>query len=138
MAQSSRTKNRMLVSTNSERIAFVIVCLEYVFLGQAGLPSKKCIGASDRYSHSKSTGGRSPIPEYTRDYFELAQKLLKDGSGADVLNIDLIWSPILAADLIRYRMRNTVGFHERLLGGESTENRSPRKSLSPLTRPIKA
>jgi trehalose/maltose transport system substrate-binding protein len=41
-----------------------------------------------------------PIPEYTRDYLELARKLLKDGSGADLLNIDLIWSPILEPDLI--------------------------------------
>jgi trehalose/maltose transport system substrate-binding protein len=41
-----------------------------------------------------------PIPEYTGDYLELARKLLKDGSGADVLNFDLIWSPILEPDLI--------------------------------------
>src|SRR6266576_1250867 len=41
-----------------------------------------------------------PIPEYTRDYVDLARKLLKDGSGADVLNIDLIWSPILEPYLI--------------------------------------
>jgi trehalose/maltose transport system substrate-binding protein len=44
-----------------------------------------------------------PIPEYTRDYLQLAQKLLKDGSGADVLNIDLIWSPILEPDLLDLR-----------------------------------
>src|SRR5271156_3120220 len=31
-----------------------------------------------------------PIAEYTRDYLELARKLLKDGTGADLLNIDLI------------------------------------------------
>src|SRR5258707_13935518 len=30
------------------------------------------------------------VPEHTRDYLELARKLLKDGSGADLLNIDLI------------------------------------------------
>src|SRR6266850_3117291 len=41
-----------------------------------------------------------PIPENTRDYLELARKLLEDGSGADLLNIDLIWSPILEPDLI--------------------------------------
>jgi trehalose/maltose transport system substrate-binding protein len=41
-----------------------------------------------------------PIPEYTRDYLELARKLLEDGSGADLLNIDLIWSPTLEPDLI--------------------------------------
>jgi trehalose/maltose transport system substrate-binding protein len=44
-----------------------------------------------------------PIPEYTSDYLELARKLLKDGSGADVLNIDLIWSPILEPDLLDLR-----------------------------------
>jgi trehalose/maltose transport system substrate-binding protein len=44
-----------------------------------------------------------PIPEYTRDYLELARKLLEDGSGADLLNIDLIWSPILEPDLIDLR-----------------------------------
>ncbi len=31
------------------------------------------------------------------------RKLLKDGSGADVLNIDLIWSPILEPDLLDLR-----------------------------------
>src|ERR1700681_382618 len=41
-----------------------------------------------------------PIPEHTRDYLELARKLLKDGSGADLLNIDLIWAPILELELI--------------------------------------
>jgi trehalose/maltose transport system substrate-binding protein len=44
-----------------------------------------------------------PIPEYTGDYLELAKKLLKDGSGADVLNIDLIWSPILEPGLVDLR-----------------------------------
>src|SRR5579862_6040399 len=45
---------------------------------------------------TKETGNRVesiPIPEYTRDYLDLAHKLLKDGSGADLLNIDLIWAP---------------------------------------------
>ena len=41
-----------------------------------------------------------PIPEYTRDYVDLARKLLQDGSGPDLLNIDLIWSPILEPYLI--------------------------------------
>jgi trehalose/maltose transport system substrate-binding protein len=44
-----------------------------------------------------------PIAEYTRDYLELAHKLLADGSGADLLNIDLIWSPILEPDLVDLR-----------------------------------
>src|SRR5258707_3963984 len=41
-----------------------------------------------------------PISAYTRDYLDLARKLLRDGSGPDLLNIDLIWSPILESDLI--------------------------------------
>jgi trehalose/maltose transport system substrate-binding protein len=44
-----------------------------------------------------------PIPEYTRNYLDLARQLLKDSSGPDLLNIDLIWSPILEADLIDLR-----------------------------------
>src|SRR3984885_7414023 len=44
-----------------------------------------------------------PIAEHTRDYLDLARKLLADGSGADLLNIDLIWSPILEPDLIDLR-----------------------------------
>ena len=44
-----------------------------------------------------------PIPEYTRNYLDLARKILHDGSGADLLNIDLIWSPILEPDLIDLR-----------------------------------
>ena len=44
-----------------------------------------------------------PVPEYTDNYLELARKLLKDGSGTDLLNIDLIWSPILEPDLIDLR-----------------------------------
>ena len=44
-----------------------------------------------------------PIPEYTRNYLDLARQLLKDSSGPDLLNIDLIWSPILEPDLIDLR-----------------------------------
>jgi trehalose/maltose transport system substrate-binding protein len=44
-----------------------------------------------------------PIPQDTRDYVDLARTLLKDGSGLDLLNIDLIWSPILQPDLADLR-----------------------------------
>jgi trehalose/maltose transport system substrate-binding protein len=44
-----------------------------------------------------------PVPEYTRQYVDLALKLLKNGSGPDVLNIDLIWSPILESNLVDLR-----------------------------------
>ena len=52
---------------------------------------------------TKETGIRVqgiPIPENTRDYVDLARKLLQDGSGPDLLNIDLIWSPILEPELM--------------------------------------
>jgi trehalose/maltose transport system substrate-binding protein len=55
---------------------------------------------------TKETGIRVqsiPIPEYTRDYLDLARRILKDGSGADVVNIDLIWSPTLEPDLMDLR-----------------------------------
>jgi trehalose/maltose transport system substrate-binding protein len=45
----------------------------------------------------------NPIPQGTREYVELARKLLTDSSGTDVVNIDLIWSPLLAPDLIDLR-----------------------------------
>ena len=57
-----------------------------------------CYSSSRRKPGFASTN--IPIPEYTRDYLDLARKLLKDGSGPDLLNIDLIWSPILEPDLI--------------------------------------
>jgi trehalose/maltose transport system substrate-binding protein len=41
-----------------------------------------------------------PIPEASREYVDLARKLLKDGSGPDLLNVDLIWTPVLEPDLI--------------------------------------
>lgn len=41
-----------------------------------------------------------PNPQYTRNYVDLAAKLLKQDTGPDVLNIDLIWSPLLGPDLI--------------------------------------
>src|SRR3984957_15773895 len=55
---------------------------------------------------TQETGIRAkniPIAENTGDYLDLARKLLADGSGADLLNIDLIWSPILEPDLIDLR-----------------------------------
>ena len=57
-------------------------------------------------SSRKKQGFASKIFRFrstTRDYVDLARKFLKDGSGADVLNIDLIWSPILEPDLIDLR-----------------------------------
>src|ERR1700759_2224185 len=44
-----------------------------------------------------------PIPEYTGNYLELTRKRLREGSGADLLNVELVWSPILEPDLIDLR-----------------------------------
>ncbi len=44
-----------------------------------------------------------PVPQDTRDYVDLARKLLEDGSGVDLVNIDLIWSPVLEPDLADLR-----------------------------------
>jgi trehalose/maltose transport system substrate-binding protein len=55
---------------------------------------------------TKETGIRVeaiPIPEYSRDYVGLAQKFLKVSSSVDLVNIDLIWSPILEPDLVDLR-----------------------------------
>jgi trehalose/maltose transport system substrate-binding protein len=41
-----------------------------------------------------------PIPEASREYVDLARTLLKNGSGPDLLNIDLIWTAVLEPDLI--------------------------------------
>jgi len=78
------------------------VTLRYTYSWNEDRPKTKAL----LQQFAQETGIRVksiPIPEYTRDYLELAQKLLKDGSGADVLNIDLIWSPILEPDLLDLR-----------------------------------
>src|SRR5580704_16400294 len=78
------------------------VTLQYTYSWNEDRPKTKAL----LQQFAQETGIRVksiPIPEYTRDYLELAQKLLKDGSGADVLNIDLIWSPILEPDLLDLR-----------------------------------
>jgi trehalose/maltose transport system substrate-binding protein len=43
------------------------------------------------------------VPEASREYVDLARKLLKGGSGPDLLNIDLVWTPVLEPDLIDLR-----------------------------------
>ena len=44
-----------------------------------------------------------PIPQYTREYLELARKLLKESPGPDLLNFDLVWSSLVEPDLIDLR-----------------------------------
>ena len=54
-----------------------------------------------RFTHETGVRVTSiPIAEYTRNQVDLVRKLLQDGSGPDLLNFDLIWSPILEPDLI--------------------------------------
>ena len=78
------------------------VTLRYIYSWNEDRPATKAL----LQQFTKETGIRVkniPIPEYTDDYLELARKFLKDGSGADLLNIDLIWSPLLEPDLIDLR-----------------------------------
>src|SRR5579863_1082598 len=64
------------------------VTLRYTYSWNEDRPATKAL----LQQFTKETGIRVkniPIPEYTEDYLELARKFLKDGSGADLLNIDL-------------------------------------------------
>jgi trehalose/maltose transport system substrate-binding protein len=75
------------------------VTLRYTYSWNEDRPETKAL----LQKFTQETGIRVqsiPVPEYTGGYLEIARKLLKDSSGPDLLNIDLIWSPILAPDLI--------------------------------------
>jgi trehalose/maltose transport system substrate-binding protein len=75
------------------------VTLQYIYSWNEDKPQTRAL--LQRFTQETGIRVKSiPIPEYTRDYLELANKLLKDGSGVDLLNIDLIWSPILEPHLI--------------------------------------
>jgi len=78
------------------------VTLRYIYSWNEDRPKARAL----LEQFTKETGIRvatTPIPQYSRDYLDLARKLLKDSSAVDVLNIDLIWSPILEPDLIDLR-----------------------------------
>lgn len=78
------------------------VTLRYIYSWNEDKPKTRAL----LEQFTRETGirvARTPVPQYTRDYLDLARKLLKDGSAVDVLNIDLIWSPILEPDLIDLR-----------------------------------
>lgn len=78
------------------------VSLRYVYSWNEDKPKARAL----LQEFTQSTGVRVasiPIPQYTREYLDLAGKLLADGSGADLLNIDLVWSPILAPQLVDLR-----------------------------------
>jgi trehalose/maltose transport system substrate-binding protein len=75
------------------------VTLQYAYSWNEDLPETRAL--LERFTHETGTRVKSiPVPEYTREYVELARKLLEGGYGADLVNIDLIWSPILEPDLI--------------------------------------
>jgi trehalose/maltose transport system substrate-binding protein len=78
------------------------VTLRYTYSWNEDRPQTKAL--LQRFTKETAIRVESiPVPEYTRDYVELARKFLKDGSGADLLNIDLIWAPILEPDLLDLR-----------------------------------
>jgi trehalose/maltose transport system substrate-binding protein len=75
------------------------VALQYAYSWNEDRPQERAL--LQRFT--RQTGIRVtniPIPEASREYVDLARKLLKDGSGPDLLNIDLIWTPVLEPDLI--------------------------------------
>jgi trehalose/maltose transport system substrate-binding protein len=80
----------------------VPVTLRYTYSWNEDRPQERAL----LQQFTQETGIRVqsiPIPEYTRNYLDLAQQLLKNSSGPDLLNIDLIWSPILEPDSIDLR-----------------------------------
>jgi trehalose/maltose transport system substrate-binding protein len=75
------------------------VALQYAYSWNEDRPQERAL--LQRFT--QETGIRVtniPIPEASREYVDLARKLLKDGSGPDLLNVDLIWTPVLEPDLI--------------------------------------
>jgi len=78
------------------------VTLRYTYSWNEDRPQEKAL--LEKFTQETGIRVKSiPIPEYTRNYLDLASQLLKDSSGPDLLNIDLIWSPILEPDLIDLR-----------------------------------
>jgi len=75
------------------------VTLRYIYSWNEDRPKTRAV--FDRFTRETGIRVESiPISAYTGDYRDLARKLMRDGSGVDLLNMDLIWSPILEPDLI--------------------------------------
>jgi trehalose/maltose transport system substrate-binding protein len=75
------------------------VALQYAYSWNEDRPQERAL--LQRFTQETGIGVTNiPIPEASREYVDLARKLLKDGSGPDLLNVDLIWTPILEPDLI--------------------------------------
>ncbi len=78
------------------------VALQYAYSWNEDRPQERAL----LQQFTQETGIRVtniPIPEASREYVDLASKLLKGGSGPDLLNVDLIWTPVLEPDLIDLR-----------------------------------
>lgn len=75
------------------------VTLQYAYSWNEDRPQERAL--LQRFT--QQTGIRVaniPIPEASREYVDLAHKLLKNGSGPDLVNVDLIWTSVLEPDLI--------------------------------------
>jgi trehalose/maltose transport system substrate-binding protein len=83
------------------------VTLGYFRLGWFAQPDEFSTAAPLLQQFTQKTGVRLnsiPVPESTLDQLELSRKMLKgQGSGPDVLGVDLIWSGALGADLLDLR-----------------------------------
>jgi trehalose/maltose transport system substrate-binding protein len=84
-----------------------LVTLNYFRLGWLSQPDELSTAAPLLQRFTQETGihlKNLPVPESTLDQLDLSRNLLRDGgAGPDVLGIDLIWSGVLAADLIDLR-----------------------------------
>jgi trehalose/maltose transport system substrate-binding protein len=83
------------------------VTLRYCRLGWFAQPDEFSTAAPLLQQFTEKTGVRLnniPVPESTLDQLEVSRKMLKgQGSGPDVLGVDLIWSGVLGADLLNLR-----------------------------------
>ncbi len=78
------------------------VALQYAYSWNEDRPQERAL--LQRFTQEKGIPvTKIPVPEASREYVDLVRKLLKDGSGPDLLNIDLIWTAVLAPDLIDLR-----------------------------------
>jgi trehalose/maltose transport system substrate-binding protein len=75
------------------------VALQYAYSWNEDRPQERAL--LQRFTQETGIGVTNiPIPEASREYVDLARKLLKQGAGPDLLNVDLIWTPILEPDLM--------------------------------------
>src|SRR5580693_3768000 len=78
------------------------VTLQYTYSWNEDRPAARAL--LERFTEQTGIHVKNiPVPQDTRDYVDLVRTLLEDGSGVDLLNIDLIWSPILEPHLTDLR-----------------------------------